>query len=150
MRKNRKLLKVRVLFNASVILSGLKSLSGGSSRLMDFAKKRKISGVISEIILDEALKNSYKIDLSQKEVLNFCKKIFSEVSKAPDMKIVNSFKKTVVDEGDAHILATCRQEKIRYLVTLDKKHLLILKGKIKGLKILTPGELIEFLATRNI
>lgn len=52
----------------------------------------------------------------------------------------------VIDEGDAHVLATCKEQNIKYLVTLDQKHLLILKGKINGLNILTPGELIKLLS----
>ena len=72
--------------------------------------------------------------------------MFKKLIYRPEEKIVNFYKKRVIDEGDAHVLATCDQEKIEYLVTLDKKHLLILKGKIKGLNILTPGELIELLS----
>lgn len=49
----------------------------------------------------------------------------------------------MIDEGDAHVLATCFENGISCLVTLDKKHLLVLKGKVKGLTILTPGELIK-------
>ena len=34
----------------------------------------------------------------------------------------------VIDDGDAHVLASCEKEKVDFLVTLDKKHLLILKS----------------------
>ncbi|KKT64884.1 MAG: hypothetical protein UW60_C0050G0007 [Candidatus Woesebacteria bacterium GW2011_GWA2_44_33] len=75
--------------------------------MLRLAKQGKITGVISEIILDEVLRHAAKFNLTGK-----------------------------------HILASCEQEKTGYLVTLDKKHLLVLRGKTKGLKIVTPGELI--------
>lgn len=53
------------------------------------------------------------------------------------------FSKIVIDAGDAHVLASCRETKAQFLVTLDKKHLLILGKKIKWTKIVSPGELIE-------
>lgn len=110
--------------------------------MLRLAKQGKITGVISEIILDEVLRHAAKFNLTRKEIANFCLKVFPEISSAPNENIVKKYYKTVIDEGDAHILASCEQEKTDYLVTLDKKHLLVLKGKTKGLKILTPGELI--------
>lgn len=148
MKKKQKLSKIKVLFNASVVLAGLKSPSGGSSKVISFARERTVIAIVSEIILDEVLRNSHRVGFTKEETLDFCNKIFTGVTKAPTQIKVEDYKKIVIDEGDAHILATCSEEKIKYLVTLDKKHLLILKGKIQGLKIVTPGELIEFLATK--
>jgi len=142
MKKKRKILKIKVLFNASVVLSGINSPKGGSSQALRLAKQGKITGVISEIILDEVLRHAAKFNLTGKEVADFCLKVFPEISSAPNEDIVKKYYKTVIDQGDAHILASCEQEKTGYLVTLDKKHLLVLRGKTKGLKIVTPGELI--------
>jgi len=145
MKKKQKNLKLKVLFNASVVLAGLKSPKGGSGRLLELVKEGIVEGKISEIIFDEILKHSQKLTLpisnTPKEILN----IFKEILPAPNENVVNRYKKIVIDEGDAHVLASCEDKKIKILVTLDKKHLLILKGKIKGLKIMTPGELIELL-----
>ena len=146
MLKNQKNLKLRVLFNASVVLSGLKSPKGGSGKLLQFVKIGKIDGRISEVIYDEIIKHHQKLNIAKKRVEKESLKLFKKLIYRPEEKIVNFYKKRVIDEGDAHVLATCDQEKIEYLVTLDKKHLLILKGKIKGLNILTPGELIELLS----
>ena len=143
MKKKQKISKIKVLFNASVVLSGINSPEGGSAKVLGLAKKRGITGYISEIILDEVLRHAEKFDLSKKEIMKFCLDSFSKVSLAPDKDTVIKYQKVVADEGDAHVLASCEDEKADYLVTLDKKHLLVLKGKIKGLKILTPGEFIE-------
>lgn len=146
MKKIQRNLKIKVLFNASVVLSGINSPKGGSGKLLDFVKKGKINGLISEIILDEILRHSNKFDLTRGEVLDMCQIFFKSIISAPKQKLVHKYSKLVIDEGDAHILASGAEHKIKYLVTLDKKHLLILKGKIKGLNIMSPGELIEFLA----
>ena len=43
----------------------------------------------------------------------------------------------------------CEQEDCDVLVTLDKKHPLVLQGKIKRVKIVSPGELLgELLVVR--
>lgn len=71
-------------------------------------------------------RNTVKFDFSKDKI-----KVFT----APSEKDVRKCGKRVIDEGDAHDL-----------ITLDKKHLLVLKGKVKGLTILTPGELIKMLS----
>ncbi len=148
MLKNQKNLRLKVLFNASVVLSGLKSPKGGSGKLLQFVKSNKIDGKISEVIYDEILKHHQKLGIPKVKVEKESLKLFKKLIYRPEEKLVNFYKKKVTDDGDAHVLATCDQEKIKYLVTLDKKHLLVLKGKIKGLNILTPGELIEFLSSK--
>lgn len=148
MLKNQKNLKLKVLFNASVILSGLKSPKGGSGKLLQFVKLGKIDGKISEVIYDEILKHHQKLGISKIKVEKKSTELFKKLIYRPKEEFVNFYKKKVIDDGDAHVLATCDEEKIKYLVTLDKKHLLVLKGKIKGLNILTPGELIEFLSAK--
>lgn len=143
MKKKQKNLKVKVLFNASVILSGINSPKGGSAEVLNFVEKGLIEGIISEVILDEVLRHSDKFDLSKNEILCCISNIFKRVLVAPTENYVKKCARKVVDKGDAHVLATCLQNNIPYLVTLDKKHLLVLKGKIRDLVILTPGELIK-------
>ncbi len=118
----------KVLFNASVILAGINSPSGGSAKLLSFAKRRKIQGVISEIILSETLKHAGKLNRTQKEMVEFCDITFSEILRAPHKKSVQKYLHIVIDEGDAHVLASAEEGATDYLVTLDKKHLLVLKS----------------------
>lgn len=132
-----------VLFNASVVLAGLKSPSGGSAKLLSWCRKGKITGVISEIILDEIFRNTPKIGLEKEAVELWVKAVFSRIEKAPKKEIVDLYRKIVIDEGDAHLLASCDKVKAKFLATLDKKHLLALQKKIRWVKIVSPGELIE-------
>lgn len=139
MRRKQKRLKV--LFNASVILAGMKSSDGASGELIRWVRSRKMNGVISELILEEAVRHADKIGLSTEEMRSKSKSTF-EISSAPDEEIVETYKRVVIDFGDAHVLAAAVSEKCSVLVTLDKKHLLVLKGKVRGVQILSPGELI--------
>ena len=135
----------KVFFNASVILSGINSPTGGSAYLLKLVKQKKIKGIISETILDEAKNNSHKINYEQENLEQIIKSVFLEIIASPDQKIVNKYDKIIIDTGDSHVLASSEESKAKYLVTLDSKHLLILKDKIKKPKILSPKELIEAL-----
>ena len=130
-----------VFFNASVVLAGLKSPSGGSGKLLLWIKRNKIKGVISEIILDEVLRNSGKINKNQKQLNKIVQGIFS-IQAEPKKETVALFEEIVVYPGDAHVLASGLECGADYLVTLDQKHILVLKGHIKEFKIVTPGQLI--------
>ena len=141
----RKYLKPKVFFNASVILAGLGSPNGGSGKLLTLVSQKKITGIISEIILDEILRHVDKLNLFKIQVEKNIKSNFYSIKPAPNQKLVRTFMKIVINEGDSHVLASTIETKSDFLVTLDKKHLLILKNKIKGLNIVTPKELLEII-----
>jgi predicted nucleic acid-binding protein len=134
-----------VLFNASVILAGIKSLSGGSGKLLSWSKDKRIKGLISEIILDEAMRNGPRIGVEPMVVGKEIEKLGIIICAAPNLSVVDKFKKIVIDLGDAHVLASAEEKKADFLVTLDKKHLLILQKVVKQFKIVSPGELIATL-----
>lgn len=127
----KKLRTPTVFFNASVILSGFHSTSGGSAKLLRWVKHGKIKGVISEVILDEVTRRAGKIRLSEEKARSQISLIFSAILPAPTASNVNKYSEFVIDQGDGHVLASSHEAKAKYLVTLDKKHLLILQEKIK-------------------
>ncbi|MEK7504241.1 MAG: putative toxin-antitoxin system toxin component, PIN family [Patescibacteria group bacterium] len=134
---------MKVLFNASVVLAGLRSKNGASGELLRLISIGKINGLISQMIFDEIIRHCEKLDLNQKfveeQVLNILGK---NITKSPNEKTVEFYYSKVSDPGDAHVLATYEEENCDALVTLDKKHLLILQGKIKGVNIFSPGEFL--------
>ncbi len=132
-----------VFFNASVILSGIHSPSGGSGKLLTLVKQRRINGIMSEIILDEAVRHANKINLNTSTITMLVHGIFSTIQAAPNKKIVLNLTNLVIDAGDAHVLASAKETHAQWLVTLDKKHLLILQKKIRWIKIVSPKELLE-------
>lgn len=145
MKKSPKSSKPKVFFNASVILAGLKSPRGGSAKVIRWAKSGKIQGFISEIIFDEVMRRSPKINWRPQITAKVIVPIFT-ASAAPASKLVKEYSRTVTDLGDSHVLASARELNCDYLVSLDKKHLLALASKVKPFRIVTPGQLIKTLA----
>lgn len=146
MHQSQNNLKPKVFFNASVILAGLKSPVGGSGKILSWSKNHKIDGVISEIVADETARHADKIGVKPAYIRLAMKTIFNLILEAPAEKNAAKFSKIVIDPGDAHVLASCHEAKPDFLVTLDKKHLLILQKRIKWIHIVSPGELIEKLS----
>jgi putative PIN family toxin of toxin-antitoxin system len=132
-----------VIFNASVVLAGLRAPKGGSGKVLSWVKERKIKGIVSEIILDEVIHHTTKIGWEEKQALKCLGGIFKKIFPPPQKENVEGFKNIVKDLGDAHVLASAKEAKANFLVTLDKKHLLVLKNKVRDFEIITPGQLIE-------
>lgn len=135
-----------VLLNASVILAGIKSPSGGSGKLLIWSKQKKIDGLASEIIFDEALRNGLRIGVEPGRIAQIIQKMGITICPAPQLSAVDNFKNVIIDFGDAHVLASAKENRVDFLVTLDKKHLLILQKDIKQFQIVSPGELIAILS----
>lgn len=142
MTKKKKISKPKIFFNASVVLSGLYSKRGGSALILNWVKQKKAIGIVSEIIIDEIFRHTSKLNLTKASVGKFLYHHF-QIQKAPPESAVKKYYRAVIDYGDAHVLASAKQSKSDYLVSLDKKHLLSLQTKIKSFSIVSPGELIQ-------
>lgn len=135
---------VRVFFDASVIIAALLSPEGGSAKLSKFSQNKKVAGITSQTVIEEIKKHQTKIKKTQKEIDEFIlanKFIVREKIKKSDIKEYQGR----VDQDDAHLLAGANLTRCRYLVTLDKKHLLkreVVEG-FKPLSILSPKELLK-------
>lgn len=133
----------RVLFNASVVFSAFCSETGASRKLMTFIKRKRINGLISEAILDELLKHADKIPADRERLCGEIDQYFGNILPAPEEKNVSRYKQFMLDEGDAHLFATYQEARCDALVSLDKHHVLALKGKLPGCTILAPSELLQ-------
>ena len=132
-----------VFFNASVILAGLNSPKGGSAKILTWAKDKKIKGIISEIVEDEVLKHSKKIGVSKNRASQKINKIFKGNIKPAPKTLSQKFQKISIDAGDTHLFESAKNASVDYLVSLDKKHVLGLKARMKKFQIFSPGELIQ-------
>lgn len=142
MRKKQKLLKIKVFFDASVLLSGLYSPSGASGELLRLVKTGDILGYVSDLVIEEVVRNLDKVGLTRPS-LELILGSFKIVELGRDLSIEESY--TIlefVDIKDLHIFVACYKVKPDFLVSLDKKHILSLRNKINFVKILTPGELL--------
>ncbi len=133
----------KVFFNASVILSGIRSPSGGSGKILQWVKNQTIIGVVSEIIVSEALRHAARIDKEKEDLQKDIISIFPTIFPPPSTGAVQRFRSVVIDPDDAHVLAASVEYECDMLVTLDRKHLLVLQKTIQNIAIFSPGELIE-------
>lgn len=138
---------MKIFLDASVILTGLASETGGSKALLMLSEKKKIGVVVSELVLEE-VKGNVKKEFTEKELLSFAswlKKAKPQVI-AVSKREIESYKEIVISK-DRHVLASAKKAEVKYSVTLDKKHLLKIDQEKANLlfKILTPGKLIQLL-----
>lgn len=122
-----------VFFDASVIIAGLLNPHGGSGKIIRWVKEKKIIGLISIIIVEEVKKHIVKTDIES----------YFIVANSPSKRNVRKYNNIVIDQGDSHVLASALELGVDYLVSLDRKHILVLKNKIKKFLIISPKELIE-------
>jgi predicted nucleic acid-binding protein len=137
----RKKQKIRVFFNASVILAGFRSPNGASGTLLSWIKQQKITGVISEIVWNEVLRNTHHVGLSRENIKQWMIQYFLTIT-APKQSNFAPYQKKVVEAGDIHLFVSAEESKSDYLVSLDKKHVLVLQKQMKDFRIVSPGELI--------
>ncbi len=136
----------KVFLDSSVIIAGINSATGASQIILKLAKDEKIMASVSEIVLQEVMRNLKKkmpknVSIQFLEYLsqsNFRKVIFEQESE------ILKYHGTT-EAKDVHIIAATFKSKANYLVTLDKKHLLKLERKNFPFKIVTPGEFLKIL-----
>lgn len=126
--------------DASVILAALGSKSGGSNLILKLIRQKKIIGITSQAVLEEVLRNAYKIKVTDREVSCVVSDSLIKVISAPTSAEVEKYISYTAVK-DAHVLAAAKKSAAEVVITLDKKHLL--SKKIKGLSILTPGEFLK-------
>lgn len=132
-----------VFFNASVVIAGFISPTGGSGKLLRWVKGQRIHGLTSEIVADEVLRHERKLRQPKTSIKKLLQNTFPELLPAPSSEAVRKFRRAVKDFGDAHLLASAQQCEADFLVSLDKKHVLSLKTLLKHGKIVSPKTLIE-------
>lgn len=138
---------MKVFLDASVILAGLASKTGGSNVLLQLSEKGRLKAVTSNLVLEE-IKRNIKKKFGERQLVAFAEWLRKTKPKvvAVNEKEIESYKEIVASK-DAHVLAAADKAKVKYLVTLDKKHLLSINQETTSLpfKILTPGDLVNLL-----
>lgn len=133
----------KVFLDSSVIIAGINSATGASSLILKLSKERKIIASVSEMVLQEVLRNIKK-KLPEEILIKFLKYLaesnFKRVELEEEFEILKY--QNITAEKDVHIIAAARKAKADYLITLDKKHLLKIKQKLP-FKVVTPGEFLK-------
>lgn len=135
---------MKVYFDASVIIAALLSPSGGSALSISLVQHKLVVGITSQTVIDEVINNSSKIHQPINSIHDFISETSLVVrSRLTEEEISPYVNKVAIK--DAHVLAGAIRSHCDYLVTLDKKHLLIpsLRDTVPELVILSPKELLE-------
>lgn len=130
--------------DSSVIIAGINSTTGASHFVLELSKEGKIVVTISEIVLQEVIRNLKK-KLPERILIQFFSYLAESNFKKIDFEKESEILKYqgVTDAKDIHIIAATFKSKARYLVTLDKKHLLKLERKNFLFKIVTPADFLK-------
>ncbi|MGD2158995.1 MAG: PIN domain-containing protein [Anaerolineales bacterium] len=137
---------IRIFVDSSVLFAAAYSATGHSRDLILMAAREEITLVISHLVLAETRRNLFE---SAPEVLNYLDLVIDNIpfeSIQPTKREVIAASEFVVLK-DAPIVAAAKKAGVKFLVTLDRKHLL---GKPKiaqyaGVDIVTPKEAVTVL-----
>ncbi len=133
--------KPRVVIDTNVFVSGL-TFKGKPREVLDLVWRGDIEAYISPFILrelEETLKKDFSWDRDQ--IKHTIEKI-----KAKAILVHPKSKVSVIKEkdDDNRILECAIEERVQYLISGDRKHLLPLK-EYQGTKILSPAEFLRLL-----
>jgi putative PIN family toxin of toxin-antitoxin system len=135
---------MKVYIDASVMIAALLSPTGGSAKIFNLIRSKKIVGITSQTVVDEVLEHKEKISASLAEIHDFIVKHNLLVRKRLTRKEIELYSGKI-DRDDAHLIAGAKLTKCSALVSLDKKH--VLQEKVKQaflpLKILNPKEFLQ-------
>lgn len=133
-----------IFLDSSVLIAGLYSDKGGSAKILELIKEKKLIGFISPSIIEETKRNIRK-KLSLKLLLKL-EKLIKIVGVQEDFQPKDIVKyRQLVDIKDLHVLVFAKSSRANFLITLDKKHFKTEKLQNANLpfKILTPKEFLE-------
>lgn len=134
----------KVFLDSSVIIAGINSATGASQVILKLSEDRKIIASVSEIVLQEVMRNLKK-KMSEDVLIQFFKYLtrsnFRKMEFEQESEILKY--QGITNAKDIHIIAAAFKFKADYLVTLDKKHLLKLERNNLPFKIVTPGEFLR-------
>ncbi|PIP88123.1 putative toxin-antitoxin system toxin component, PIN family [Candidatus Beckwithbacteria bacterium CG22_combo_CG10-13_8_21_14_all_01_47_9] len=128
--------------DASVILSGLASPTGGSGKLLLAADKNKLKLITTPLVINEVNRHLSKLKLTSKKLTDCLDKKLINLKNNPSIILIERCTKLTVDPDDAHVLAGAISCNCQYLITLDKKYLLNkqVKTHLKPILVLSPKE----------
>lgn len=137
---------MRVFFDASIIIAALLSETEGSAQLFKFIKAGTITVITSQTVIEEILEEDKpkKLKRSKEQLIGFVQKSQLIIRRSVTSAEIEPYK-NLIDTEDAHLVAGANLTKCKYLVSLDKKHVIRsdIEKRFLPLKIVSPKELLE-------
>lgn len=136
--------KPRVFLDSSVLIAGLYSDKGGSGQILKQIKKKKVTGFISQSVIEETRRNIK--DKFPSKLLPKLENLIKILNIRENFQPKDILKyRRLVDVKDIHILVFADSSRVEFLITLDKRHFKTKKLQKANLpyKIVTPKEFLE-------
>ncbi|MBI5753548.1 PIN domain-containing protein [Candidatus Peregrinibacteria bacterium] len=138
----------KLFLDANILFTAAYSESGASRALFELAKKKKLLLVSSKYAITEARHNIQK-KLTEKHLIGLFR-LIAELEIVDDAKFsteeIQKYEKIIIKK-DVPILLAAKNQKVQFLITLDKKD--FKNTKIKSTKlpfaIMSPGEYLQSL-----
>ena len=134
----------KVFFDSNVYIAGFASETGASRAIIKLAGKRHFDLLICRLVVEESIRNfKKKLPRSLDDfilALNELKPSFVEQPIKLNRKLLKLFPKST----DQIIFETAQKAKIRYFISLNRKHFHAPKVKsLAKFEILTPAEFLK-------
>jgi len=143
-----KLMKsLNVFLDASVILSGLGSVAGGSHKILEAGESKKFNLFATKLVIGEVERHLSKVKVPSSELQRIIEKEIIQVVETPPLEFILKFTSLTLDPNDAHVLAGAVMSGSDFLISLDKKHILTRKVKrfLGPTKVFSPKQLWKYL-----
>lgn len=140
----------KIFLDASVILSGLASVSGGSRKLFDVAKKHKFKLMATPLVIEEVARHLPKLNVEVEQLRSILSEKVIYIICDPDEKTIRQFGRICRDENDAHVLAGATLSGASVLISLDKEHILTpkIRSFLKPILVKSPKEFWRWIRGR--
>ncbi len=137
--------KRRIFLDSSVLIAAAISLTGAGREIINQGFTNKLDLYISPDVLEETKRN---LTLKAPQALNYFYKFQrSLVAKSVQPTLTQIIKAAkIIEAKDAPIVAGAIQAKVDFLVSFDRKHLLLRKKEIEmefNIKVSTPDKVIK-------
>lgn len=116
-----------LFLDASVILSGLASPTGGSGKVLEAAKRQKLTLFTTPLVVEEVARHVGKLNIAPDKLHRLLSSKTVRLLADPNEKTIEKFRHACHDPDDAHVLAGAAISGANVLLSLDKKHILVPK-----------------------
>lgn len=139
---------LNVFLDASVILSGLASPTGGSYKILEAGRSKKFGLFASKLVISEVGAHLSKVKVSPFELSKLVENKTIRVVETPPLEFILKFTSLTLDPNDAHVLAGAVISGSDFLISLDKKHILTRKVKrfLSPIKVFSPRQFWRYLS----
>jgi len=136
-----------LFFDASVLVAGSHSSSGGSALLLSACRAHGFRAQVTSAVLLEAMHALEDFPAQSRGTFRrWLAEIAWELLPVPPAEVLHRYERYIAAK-DAHVLAAAVEGASQFLLSLDRQHLLAAAPAVRemglSLIILTPGEFIR-------